>query len=67
MGLGGYLGIGETLLGICSGNPPVIVDGVKRTLRSIVIREITAPIKEELGDIYADTDWVDVADNCPLW
>lgn len=71
MGIGGYLGIGEMLVGVVTLNPAAIIDGARRTATSYVVGEIAAPIvepiKDAVGDFYSDVDWVDIAENCPLW
>ena len=71
MGIGGDIGIGEVAIGIVTLNPAAILDGARRTATSYLIGEITAPImepvKETLGNFYADVDWIDIAENCPLW
>lgn len=33
----------------------------------ILLEPITEPLKEMAGEVYADTDWVDVIDSCPTW
>ena len=67
MGIGGYIGIGEMIVGVFTLNPAVIADGARRTATSVVVGEITAPVKEALGDVYADTDWGNVIDTCTTW
>ncbi len=71
IGLGTIYHLGEAALGVFTANPVLVVDGLlgagKSYLMGEIMSPITEPIKEAVGDFYADTDWIEVIDTCPTW
>ena len=63
--------VGEAVVGLCTGNPVMICDGVTGAVKSYamstIMSPITEPIKDAVGDVLGDTDWAEVAETCPMW
>lgn len=71
IGFGTMIHLGEAVVGLCTGDPVLVVDGLTGAGRSYLVGElmspITEPIKEAVKDAYSDVDWIEVMDTCPTW
>lgn len=67
MKLGIYFNLGKVALGICTGNPVMIINGATGVVKSSIMSTITEPIKDAVCDKLGDTDWADVAETCSSW
>lgn len=50
MRFGLIIGCVETLVGVATGNPVLLVDGSKRAARSLVLGAVLGPVKDLVGD-----------------
>ena len=71
IGVGTIYHLGEAAFGLFTANPVLVVDGLLGAGKSYFIGEImspiTEPIKDAVGEFYADTDWAEVIEVCPTW
>lgn len=58
-----FFNIGKIAVGVYTGNPSLVLSGSFGTLANSPLAE---PVKELLGDIYGDVDWVEIAENYPF-
>lgn len=71
MGITTMFKLGKAAFGLFTGDPVLLCEGLMGAVQSyatgILLEPITEPLKEMAGEVYADTDWVDVIDSCPTW
>lgn len=71
MGITTIFKLGEAVVGVCTGNPVMIYDGMigaaQSYLTGLVMSPITEPLKEFVGEAIGDADWAEIAETCPTW
>lgn len=71
MSIGIIIGGVKALAGVVTWNPVLVADGVLDAGKSFLIGNLTAPItepiKETIGNVMGDADWVEIAETCSMW